>query len=49
VRFFACERLGDDLLWGVTARILWDLLELVAATSPATSPGGRLVPPGRLD
>jgi 8-oxo-dGTP pyrophosphatase MutT (NUDIX family) len=32
VRFFAHEAaLGDDLVWGVTARILWDLLERVAA------------------
>lgn len=31
VRFFACETLGDDLVWGVTAKILWDLLERVVA------------------
>lgn len=31
VRFFACERLGEDLVWGVTAKILWDLLERIAA------------------
>jgi 8-oxo-dGTP pyrophosphatase MutT (NUDIX family) len=31
VRFFACECLGEDLIWGVTAKILWDLLERVAA------------------
>lgn len=32
VHFFAAPRvLGDDLVWGVTARILWDLLERVSA------------------
>jgi 8-oxo-dGTP pyrophosphatase MutT (NUDIX family) len=31
VRFFTHETaLGDDLVWGLTARILWDLLERVA-------------------
>ena len=40
VRFFAHDGvLGDDLVWGVTARILWDLLERVAAAAPAR-PGG---------
>lgn len=45
VRFFSCELLGDDLVWGVTARILWDLLDRV--TRVAT--GGRPVPGARLD
>lgn len=32
VRFFAHDDvLGHDLVWGVTAKILWDLLERVAA------------------
>lgn len=35
VRFFAHDdALGHDLVWGVTARILWDLLERVAAAVP---------------
>ncbi len=31
VCFFATPQLGDDLLWGVTARIFWSLLEAVVA------------------
>ena len=30
--------LGDDLVWGLTGRILWDLLERLAR-SPSSSPG----------
>jgi 8-oxo-dGTP pyrophosphatase MutT (NUDIX family) len=39
VHFFAApDVLGDDLVWGVTARILWDLLERVAERL-AAAPG----------
>ena len=30
VCFFAVPSLGDDLLWGLTGRVVWELLELVA-------------------
>lgn len=30
VRFFAVPLLGEDLVWGLTGRILWSLLEQVA-------------------
>lgn len=31
VCFFAAPSLGDDLLWGLTGRVVWQLLELIAA------------------
>lgn len=50
VRFFACDLLGDDLVWGVTARILWDLLERVERVAAAAAdPPGRPRPHARLD
>lgn len=48
VRFFSCELLGDDLVWGVTARILWDLLERVSRAAAAAA-GARPVSAPRLD
>lgn len=53
VRFFACDLLGDDLVWGVTARILWDLLERVDRADRAAADdagrAGRPRPHVRLD
>lgn len=34
VCFFAAPSLGNDLLWGLTGRVVWQLLELVAAVPP---------------
>jgi len=41
VRFFASKgALGDDLVWGVTARILWELLEVTLGPCHLSVGGG---------